>query len=208
MKNLLIWGAGDQGTVTLDCALAMKAYGKIDFLTIKEKGHREIPNYLVFKEDETDLETMIKAYDEAIVATGSNDLREMKTSKLTAMGIPLATVIHPTAVVSPSAKISGGCAVFANAVINTNAYIGVGCIVNTGAIVEHDCMIEDFVNICPKGSMGGHVKVGAKAFLGIGCTLIDDIEIGKEATVGAGAAVIRNVPDRATVAGVPAKLIK
>ena len=42
MKKLLIWGAGDQGTVTLDCALAMNCYCKIDLLDIKEKGHREI----------------------------------------------------------------------------------------------------------------------------------------------------------------------
>lgn len=45
MKSLLIWGAGDQGTVTLDCALAMKQYDKIDFLEIKEKGHRIFPLY-------------------------------------------------------------------------------------------------------------------------------------------------------------------
>ena len=38
MSRLLIWGAGDQGTVTLDCALAMKRYDRIDFLDIREKG--------------------------------------------------------------------------------------------------------------------------------------------------------------------------
>lgn len=37
MKKLLIWGAGDQGLVTLECALAMNAYEQIDFLEIKEK---------------------------------------------------------------------------------------------------------------------------------------------------------------------------
>ena len=37
MKKLLIWGAGDQGTVTLDCALAMNCYCKIDLLDIEER---------------------------------------------------------------------------------------------------------------------------------------------------------------------------
>ena len=36
MKKLLIWGAGDQGLVTLECALAMNAYEQIDFLEIKD----------------------------------------------------------------------------------------------------------------------------------------------------------------------------
>ena len=37
MKKLLIWGAGDQGTVTLECALATQQYSQIDFLEIKER---------------------------------------------------------------------------------------------------------------------------------------------------------------------------
>lgn len=206
MKRLLIWGAGDQGMVTLDCALAMREYSRIDFLTIKEKGSREIPGYLVHKEEEETISGLIKTYDEAIVATGSNDLREMKTAILVSMEIALATVIHPMAVISPFAKISAGSAVMANAVININACIGVGCIVNTGADIEHDCILEDFVNVCPKVSMAGHTRIGRKTFLGIGSTMIDDIRIGKEATVGAGAVVIRDVPDHAIAVGVPAKI--
>lgn len=37
-KRLLIWGAGDQGTVALDCALATKKYSRIDFLDIRERA--------------------------------------------------------------------------------------------------------------------------------------------------------------------------
>ena len=43
------------------------------------------------------------------------------------------------------------------------------------------------MNVCPKVSMAGHTVVGRKTFLGIGCTIIDGIRIGTEATVGAGA---------------------
>ena len=78
---------------------------------------------------------------------------------------------------------------------------------NTGAIIEHDCIIGDFANICPGVSMAGHTKIGRKSFLGIGSTIMDDITVGEESVVGAGAVVIRNVPDRVVVAGVPAKEI-
>lgn len=208
MKKLLIWGAGDQGTVTLDCALAMKQYDQIDFLAFKEKEQREIPNYTIYKEQEVNLNQLLCAYDEIIVATGNNDLRELKTSILTSIGISLATIIHPTAIISPFATISKGCTVLANAVIHTNASIGMGCIINTGVIVEHDCMIEDYVNLSPKVAMAGHTVIGRKSFLGIGCTIIDDIKVGKESILGAGAVVIRNIPDHAVAAGVPAKVIK
>ena len=53
--------------------------------------------------------------------------------------------------------------------------------------------------------MAGHTEIGRKAYLGIGCTIIDDIRVGAETIVGAGAVVIRDIPDHAVVAGVPAK---
>lgn len=207
MRSLLIWGAGDQGTVTLDCALAMNEYDKIDFLDMKEKGHRQIPGYRIYEEAKVDLERFVKEYDEVIAAVGSNDLREAKLTRLLAMGVPLATLIHPTAVISPSAHIAAGCTALARAVVNPNACIGIGCIINTGAIVEHDCEVEDFVNICPGVSMAGHTRIGRKSFIGIGSSIIDNIKVGSQATVGAGAVVIRDVRDGAVVAGVPAKEI-
>ena len=50
--------------------------------------------------------------------------------------------------------------------------------------------------------MAGHTEIGRKAYLGIGCTIIDDIRVGVETIVGAGAVVIRDIPDHAVVAGV------
>lgn len=205
MKRLLIWGAGDQGTVTLDAALAMQRYDEIDFLDMKEKGHREIPGYQIYEEEKVDLEPFLKEYDAVIVAVGSNDLREFRLNKLIRMGMPLATVIHPSSVISPSASIAGGCTVLARAVINPNATVGKGCIINTGAIIEHDCVIEDLVNVCPGVALAGHTVLGKKSFIGIGSTVIDGIKIGKDAVVGAGAVVIRDVPDRVIVVGVPAR---
>ena len=110
LKRLLIWGAGDQGIVTLDCALAMNRYSRIDFMELKEKGHRAIPEYLIRREDDG-LDQVLKSYDEVIVATGSNELREKKISMLVSLGIPLAVIIHPTAVISPLSRIAKGCTI-------------------------------------------------------------------------------------------------
>lgn len=196
MKKLLIWGAGDQGLVTLECALAMNAYEQIDFLEIKEKGSRKIINQF---------DKVVKLYDEVIVATGSNDLREEKIKMLLAFGIPLATIVHPTALISSSAKIGSGTTILANVIININTKVGIGCIVNNGAIIEHDCMVGNYVNICPKFAMAGHSSIGYKSYLGIGSTVIDDIRIGNRVTVGAGAVVVSNISDNIVAIGVPAK---
>lgn len=208
MKKLLIWGAGDQGTVTLNCAVAMNEYEKIDFLDFREKGHREILGFNIYEEAKEDLYHIFKKYDEVIVATGDNDLREKKILQLIEMNIQIATIIHPTATISPYAKISQGCTILAYTAININAYVGMGCIVNTGAIIEHDCIVKDFVNICPAVAMAGHVVIGNKTFMGISSTVIDDVAIGNNVTIGAGATVIGNIPDNSVAVGVPAKVIK
>lgn len=208
MSRLLIWGTGDQGTVTLDCALLMKKYDTIDFLTIKEKESRSISHYKIYQEEDVCLTQFLKCYDEVIVATGNNDLREAKIDILRSLNIPLATIIHPTAFISPFAKVCGGTTVLANAVIHTNAKVDIGCIINTGVIVEHDCIIKEFVNISPQTAMAGHTEIGKKTFIGIGTTIIDDIKIGENVTVGGGAVVIHNIPNHVVIVGIPAKIIK
>lgn len=207
MKNLLIWGAGDQGTVTLDCALAMNVYNKIDFLEIRGQDCREITGHTIYREQETALDKLLPAYDEVIVATGNNTLREQKFLLLASMDITIASIIHPTAVISPTAAISEGCTVLAYTVVNTNASVGRGCIINTGAVIEHDCVIGDFNNISPNTAIAGHTKTGRKCFLGIGSTVINGVTVGENVVIGAGAVVIRDVPGDVTVAGVPAKII-
>lgn len=53
---------------------------------------------------------------------------------------------------------------------------------------------------------GPHLKEGAK--IGANATLLPGVTIGKHALVGAGAVVVKDVPDYAVVAGNPARVIK
>ena len=47
------------------------------------------------------------------------------------------------------------------------------------------------------------------AYIGAGATLMTGVnKIGKNSLIGAGAVVIRDVPDNAVMAGVPAKILK
>jgi len=83
--------------------------------------------------------------------------------------------------------------------------LGRHVIVNTGATIDHDCIVGDFAHIGPGVHLAGMVKVGAGAFLGIGSVVLPGLAIGEWSMVGAGAVVIRDVPDRVTAYGVPAK---
>jgi acetyltransferase-like isoleucine patch superfamily enzyme len=83
-------------------------------------------------------------------------------------------------------------------------------------VLEKGCWIGPhvvFTNalhpLCAKAKQclkGATVKTGAK--VGANSTILPDLTIGEMAVVGAGSVVVKDVPDRAVVAGSPAAIIK
>jgi len=70
--------------------------------------------------------------------------------------------------------------------------------------------ITDNVNIAVlnQGLMTKPVKICEGAFIGINSVILPGVTVGKHAIVGAGSIVTKDVPDYATVAGVPARVIR
>lgn len=196
-NSIAVIGASGHGMVVRDCVLA----------------NFETMNFVGFFDDNTNLQNIIgnvadidehKEYS-YIVAIGDAKIRE---SIVNAHYLNWATVIHPSAVVSPSAKIGEGTVVMPGAIINARAKIGRHCIINSGAIIEHDNVIEDFAHISVGAKLGGNVHVGKSTWVGIGAVVKNNINIYDYCTIGAGSVVIRDVPENAVVAGVPAQVIK
>lgn len=50
--------------------------------------------------------------------------------------------------------------------------------------------------------------VGARTWIGIGAVVSNNLEIGSDCMIGAGAAVVRDLPGKCTAVGVPARVIK
>lgn len=147
----------------------------------------------------------IDPINQLIIAIGDNSIRKDLASRW--RGI-YKIAIHPHAVVSSYVKINQGTVVMACAVINPGAIIGKHVIINTGAIVEHDCVIKDYVHISPKAALAGNVFVDEGTQVGINSSVRQGIKIGKWATIGAGAVVVKDVPDYAVVIGNPGRILK
>lgn len=85
----------------------------------------------------------------------------------------------------------------------------------TGLVVGETAVVEDDVCLLQNVTLGGtgkesgdrHPKVRKGAMIGAGAKILGNIEIGEGARVAAGSVVLRDVPARATVAGVPAKVV-
>jgi len=85
----------------------------------------------------------------------------------------------------------------------------------TGLVVGETAVIGNEVSILHEVTLGGtgkergdrHPKVRDGVLLCAGAKVLGNVEIGREAKVGAGSVVLSNVPPRATVAGVPARIV-
>jgi UDP-perosamine 4-acetyltransferase len=136
---------------------------------------------------------------------GDSSERRRIFERLLAAGFELPPIVHASAIVSPWARLGRGTQVLAAAVVNAGAEVGDDVIVNTGAIVEHDCHLAAHAHVAPGACLAGLVTVGEGAHVGISAVVIEGIRIGDGALVAAGAVVVRDVPDGARVAGVPAR---
>ncbi|MCR4316852.1 MAG: acetyltransferase [Planctomycetes bacterium] len=126
----------------------------------------------------------------------------------TILGYKWVRAIHPKSILTTNVFLGEGTAVMAGAVVGPYSVIGKHSVVNTSCSIDHDAKIEDNVFVGPGAVLGGNVTVGSDTVIGLGANVFDGITIGSNATVGAGALVNKNVPDGATVVGVPAKVLR
>lgn len=101
--------------------------------------------------------------------------------------------------------------------INPAAKIGKGIFLDhaTGLVVGATASVGDDVSILHSVTLGGtgkesgdrHPKIGHGVLLGAGAKVLGNISVGNCSRIAAGSLVLKDVPEKVTVAGVPGKVI-
>jgi sugar O-acyltransferase (sialic acid O-acetyltransferase NeuD family) len=199
-KKLVIIGAGGHGSVIADIA-RLNGYESIVFLddacTERADGYPVVGR--------VSDHTRYTADSDFFIAIGGNATRQRLFGILADSGASVATLIHPAAVIGEHVTVGKGTAIMAGAVVNPGTAIGNGVILNTCASVDHDCHVGDFVHIAVGAHLCGTVTVGDGAFICAGATVINNVSVCGDTTVGAGAVVVRDITEKATYVGVPAR---
>jgi serine O-acetyltransferase len=101
--------------------------------------------------------------------------------------------------------------------IHPAARIGRGIFLDhaTGLVVGETAVIEDDVSMLHDVTLGGtgkeegdrHPKIRRGVMIGAGAKILGNVEVGCCARIAAGSVVLKAVPEKTTVAGVPAKVV-
>lgn len=84
--------------------------------------------------------------------------------------------------------------------IGDDVLVGHNCVIAT---LNHEMEPERRADVIP-----APVRIGDKVWIGANVTILQGVTVGEGAVIAAGAVVNRDVPPRAVVGGVPAKVIK
>lgn len=141
-----------------------------------------------------------------VCAIGSSKIRRQVVEK---MGeVRFATLIDPSVLISPRVAIEKGTIICAGTIVTVDVSIGKHVIINLDCTIGHDAVLHDYVTLYPSVNISGGTDLGESCEMGTGSQIIQMKTVGSQSIVGAGSVVVKDIPEKCTAVGSPAKPIK
>jgi len=208
MCNILIVGAGGFAREVYywaNDAFSKEKYRIKGFLSYNQKDLEgvNIKADIVGNDDNYKIEKN----DRFIIAIGDIDIKKRAVSRLKKRGAKFISLIHPTALIIPTAKIGEGVVICPYCLVSDNVQLDDFVMVNAYAICGHDVKVGKYCILAPYSVVAGSGILEDEVFLGIHSTVIPGKKVGYKAKVSANSVVMRDVPLKQLVLGVPGKNI-
>ncbi len=114
--------------------------------------------------------------------------------------------------VSQTARFFTGIEIHPGANIGKGLFLdhGMGIVIGETAVIGDNCTIYHGVTLGGTGHDKGkrHPTIGNNVLIGAGAKLLGPFTVGNNVMIGANAVVLTDIPDKATVVGIPGKVVR
>lgn len=143
------------------------------------------------------------------VPLGDNDVRFELMTKYNELGFHTPSFIHKSSLVHESVIIGNGVYLLPGTTVMPFTKLSDYTMISMGVNIAHHTIIEEGCFFSLGTNIGASINIRQKVYVGIAATLMTGIdEVGKNALIGAGATVIRDVPENAVMVGSPARVLR
>jgi len=213
-RSVVVIGGGGHGREVLDVIDAHNSAGRpegLDVLGVVDDGPSELTHARLKQRGVPFLGSLRQWLSENtrevgyVIGIGDGTARRSIDRAMTRAGLEAVSLVHPASTAGFGVSLAPGAVVFAGAVLATNIQIGRHTHVHRCATVGHDCSLGDFVTVNPSASISGDCVVEDHVMIGVGAAILQGLTVGRGATVGGSACVVRDVGAALVVKGVPAR---
>lgn len=140
---------------------------------------------------------------------GNNKLRVKFLSMAKEYGLQTPNYIHPSVIISPNVTIGNGVYILLGTSIMPHTVIKDYVMISMNVSPAHHNVLDEGVFLSTGCNFGASIHAHQYVYCGIASTIMTGLhELGEDCLIGAGAVVIKDVPEKAVMAGVPAKVLK
>ena len=146
--------------------------------------------------------------DNCFVVEDNQILRSQIIETLNNSRIKTLSYIDPSTLLGGNNQIGSGTIIFPDCYLGYKTDIEVGSIIQSGSLIEHHSVVGNYVNINPRLTTGGFVKIDDFAQVNICVDISNRVVVGKHSIIGAGSLVLDNCNPQSLYYGRPAVLVR
>lgn len=140
---------------------------------------------------------------------GNNKLRVKFLEQARSIGYQTPNYIHPSVIISPNVTIGEGVYILLGTKIMPYTEIHNDVMISMGVNIAHHSVLDDGCFLSTGVNFGASIHAEKYSYIGISSTIMTGLHsLGEDCLIGAGAVVIKDVPQKAVMAGVPAKILR
>jgi sugar O-acyltransferase (sialic acid O-acetyltransferase NeuD family) len=210
-KNVIFWGSSRHAKYSIDI---LEREGKYSLACLYDPTKDEdssLYDYPVYGRSH-DFAELVQRHDvqAGLVAIGDSWIRRKEAHRIHELlpDFEFVNAIHPSTLFGRGSDMGRGIVVMAGVIIGNDTTVQDGAFLATNASVDHDSLLRPYCGVSAGVTVGAGVEIGECAFLALGSKVVSDVSIGDHSVIGAGAVVVRDIPDHVVAYGVPARIVR